>query len=125
MKPFNYNFLNACAKITEEYDKISGGWDLDSALLHPILEIAELKDILRNKKLPNGSYKYGRPLSKKWYGYFYDELADVHLTVFSLDNYLNQFQYNGTKLDVSNKSLNNAIVHKMDIVNQRVLRLQL
>jgi hypothetical protein len=115
MKPIDESFLNDCADITERYDKLQGSWDLDSQLLHIITEIAELKNVMRNKK-----DKFGKTLSKEWYDNFYDELADVHLTVFATDNFLNKLYFKDEKIDLSNEKLNEAIMKKLLIVKQRV-----
>lgn len=123
--PVNPEFLDRCAMITEAYDRIMGGWELDSQLLHIITEVAEFKDVLRNKQdKKTGKFKYGKPLSPEWYEKFYDELADIHLTVFSTDNFLNNLEYDGVKIDVSAEKLNQAINKKLEIVYQRVLELQ-
>lgn len=120
MKPINDDFLDKCAEITEAYDKKMGGWSLDSQLLHIISEVSELKDILRNKKDKNGNYRYGEPLSKEWYKEFYDELADVHLTVFATDNFLNRMEYGDGEIKLSNDELNQAIMRKLFAVEKRV-----
>lgn len=120
----SHEFLDECAEITEAYDKICGGWSLDSQLLHIISEVSELKDILRNKKQKDGTYKYGKTLSPEWYEKFYDELADIHLTVFSTDNFLNGLQHPNGKISVSNEELNKAILKKLGIVGDRVRELQ-
>ncbi len=111
-------FLDECARITEAYDKLMGGWSLDAQLFHIVKEVTELANVLRNKK-----DKFGKTLSPEWYEEFYDELADVHLTVFSTDNFLNKLQHPNGKVSVSNEELNKAIRKKLDIVRQRVKEL--
>jgi len=119
MEVINHEFLNECAKITEDYDKLMGGWSVDSQLLHIIKEVTEFANVLRNKK-----DKFGKTLSPEWYNEFYDELADIHLTIFSTDNFLNNLEYEGKKIDVSPRKLNQAIRKKLDIVKQRVIEIK-
>lgn len=117
--PIDNDFLNDCRRITSEYDRLMGSWTLEAGVLHVISELMELQDVLRNK-----DDKYGKTLSKKWYKKFYDELADCHLTQFSLDNLLDTLQHPNGKVSVTNQELNDAIKKKLKIVDGRVLKLK-
>jgi len=110
MKPFDDFFLNECKAITEQYDKLMGSWSQDSQLLHIITEVAEVKDVLRNK-----NHKYGYPESTEYKLKLLDEIADVFLTSLSLTNIL----------EISNGDLNMAIVTKLATVKNRVSKLTL
>lgn len=107
--PIEPEFYVRCAKITEKYEKICGRWSDDSQLLHIITEIAEVKDVLRNK-----DHKYGNPNDQTGFHQYYDnlldELADVFLTTFATCN----------KLGIGISNLNSAIVKKLEIVEKRV-----
>ena len=106
MKPFDNEFLDKCKIITEGYDKACGSWSLDSQLLHIITEVAEVKDVIRNKK-----EKYGTVNAH--YFKMLDEIADVFLTTLSLTNLLK----------ISNDDLNTAIITKLAIVENRLSNL--
>ena len=112
--PIMPKFYNNCIMITEQYEKLWGRWSDDSQLLHIITEIAELKDVLRNK-----DKKYGDPM--EYIGYtkytekLLDELADIFLTTFALSG----------KLGIGISMLNGALDKKLEIVAKRVLTLQL
>ena len=75
MKPFDNLFLDECKVITEQYDKLMGSWSQDSQLLHIITEVAEVKDVLRNKREKYGSYD-----STEYKLTLLDEIEDVFLT---------------------------------------------
>ncbi len=108
MKPFDDRFLDDCKFVTEKYDKLMGSWSQDSHLLHIVTEIAEVKDVLRNKR-----EKYGRYDSAEYRLKLLDEIADVFLTSLSLTNIL----------EISNEDLNMAIMTKLGIVQNRVSQL--
>ena len=109
MKPIDDSFLDRCNKVTEEYEKMCGRWDLDSQLLHIITEVCELKDVLRNKK-----EKYGDFGTQEFSDKLMDELADVFLTAFATVNYLG----------INNTPFNNALTKKLNIVEGRVKELK-
>jgi len=107
--PLSEQFLNISKDITEGYDKACGSWSIDSQLLHIISEVAEVKDVVRNK-----NNKYGETNSDEYMSKLYDEVADVFLTSVSLVNIL----------DISNSSLNNAILKKLKTVQERLRKIQ-
>ena len=63
-KPILPEFYKDCSNITERYEKLWGRWELDSQLLHIVTEIAELKDVLRNKKEKYGKYASNQHMEK-------------------------------------------------------------
>lgn len=107
--PIMPEFYHKCIHITEQYEKLWGRWSDDSQLLHIITEIAELKDVLRNK-----DNKYGDRSTEigftKYTDKLLDELADVFLTTFALSG----------KLGVGISTLNSALDTKLSIVEKRV-----
>ena len=107
--PIMPDFYHECIKITEQYEKLWGRWSDDSQLLHIITEVAELKDVLRNK-----DNKYGDTKTEigwtKYTDKLLDELADVFLTTFALSG----------KLNIGISTLNFALDKKLDIVKKRV-----
>jgi len=106
---FDLKFLDKAKRITEGYDKACGWWSQDSQLLHIITEIAEVKDVLRNK-----NSKYGVTYSKDYMEKLYNEIADIFLTSISLTNIL----------CISNNDLNDALVKKLSIVEKRLEKIQ-
>jgi NTP pyrophosphatase (non-canonical NTP hydrolase) len=112
--PIMPKFYNNCIMITEQYEKLWGRWSDDSQLLHIITEVAELKDVLRNKDKKYGDLEteigYTQHTDK-----LLDELADVFLTTFALAG----------KLGIGISMLNGALDKKLEIVAKRVLTLQL
>ena len=102
-------FYKDCSDITERYEKLWGRWELDSQLLHIVTEIAELKDVLRNK-----NSKYGKYASFEHMEKMRDELADVFLTTLATANWL------GISVD----DLNIALIKKLVIVENRVEELE-
>ena len=107
--PINPKFYEDCSKVTRDYEKLWGRWSDDSQLLHIITEIAEVKDVLRNK-----NNKYGKTLSHKWQLKLRDEIADVFLTSIATADFL------GISID----QLNYAIMTKLVEVELRVEELQ-
>lgn len=107
--PIEPEFYRRCSEITEKYEKLWGRWNDDSQLLHIITEIAELKDVLRNK-----DNKYGDRTTEQgftqWSDKLLDELADVFLTTFATAN----------KLGIGSSTLNNSLVKKIEIVENRI-----
>lgn len=107
--PIEPEFYEKCSKITEAYEKLWGRWSDDSQLLHIITEVAEVKDVLRNK-----NFKYGNPNDVTgFYEYqdkLLDELADVFLTTFATCN----------KLGIGISTLNSSLVKKLEIVEKRI-----
>lgn len=107
--PIEPEFYEKCSKITESYEKLCGRWSDDSQLLHVITEIAEVKDVLRNK-----NNKYGNPNTEsgfiEYHDKLLDELADVFLTTFATCN----------KLNIGISCLNSAIVKKLETVEKRL-----
>ena len=98
-------FFKECCDITSAYEQKCGRWALDSQLLHIVSEIAELKDVLRNKDNKYGTYGTVEFLDKVG-----DELADVFLKYFALVSYLG----------MSNLELNKFLLRKIAEVRQRV-----
>lgn len=111
--PIMPHFYKDCIMVTEQYEKLCGRWHNDSQLLHIITEVAELKDVLRNKDNKYGDVK----TQQGWTQYndkLLDELADIFLTTFALAG----------KLDIGISTLNFALDKKLTIVAKRVLTLQ-
>ena len=104
-KPIDSTFFNNCTFITEQYERLYDRWSQDSQLLHIITEIAEVKDVLRNKL-----NKYGRFDTKEFKEKLLDEIADVFLTSFALTGILN----------INVDELNFALNKKLDIVSKRI-----
>ena len=103
--PIDSTFFNNCTFITGQYERLYGRWSQDSQLLHIITEIAEVKDVLRNKL-----NKYGRFDTKEFKEKLLDEIADVFLTSFALTGILN----------INVDELNFALNKKLDIVSKRI-----
>ena len=106
--PIHPQFYEDCSKVTRDYERLWGRWSDDSQLLHIITEIAELKDVLRNKKNKYGMYGSNEHLLK-----LHDELADVFLTAIATADFLG----------VSIEDLNIAIMTKLAEVENRVKEL--
>jgi NTP pyrophosphatase (non-canonical NTP hydrolase) len=105
----SYDFLDECNQITQEYEKKCGRWSLDSQLLHIVTEIAEFKDVVRNK-----NEKYGKEYSNEYGDKLLDEFADIILTTLATANFL----------AISPASINQALDKKLQIVKERVLELK-
>lgn len=104
-KPILPEFYKDCSNITERYEKLWGRWEIDSQLLHIITEVAELKDVIRNK-----NNKYGEFGSTEFFEKLHDELADVFLTSFATAN----------MMGVSIETLNSSLMKKLVKVELRV-----
>ena len=104
----DYEFLDECNQVTEAYEKKCGRWSLDSQLLHIVTEIAEFKDVVRNK-----NEKYGKEGSEEYYNHLLDEYADILLTTLATANFLS----------ISPVSINEAVEKKLAIVKERVSEL--
>ena len=101
----DYEFLDECNQVTEAYEKYCGRWSIDSQLLHIVTEIAEFKDVIRNK-----NDKYGKEPSQEYYDHLLDEYADIILTTLAMAHFVS----------ISPASINMAIEKKLAIVKQRV-----
>jgi len=106
--PIHPQFYEDCSKVTRDYEKLWGRWSDDSQLLHIITEVAEVKDVLRNKNNKYGMYGSNGHLLK-----LRDELADVFLTSIATADFLG----------IPIEDLNIAIMTKLAEVEQRVKKL--
>ena len=93
-KTIDFNFLDQCKKITEEYEKLKNRWSPEAQVLHIIKEVCEFDIELRK----------GTPETVM------DEYADIGLTWLATGNY---FKF-------SNQEIHDALLTKLDIVKQRV-----
>lgn len=103
--PLNEEFVKRAIHVTEEYEKLWGRWHSDSQLLHIITEIAEVKDVLRNK-----NKKYGNFDSPEFKATLLDELADVGLTWLATNGFLR----------ITSEELNDALEKKLKVVENRL-----
>ncbi len=94
MKTLDFNFLDQCRKITEDYEKIKGRWTPEAQVLHIIKEVCEF-DIELRKGTPNTVM---------------DEYADIGLTWLATGNY---FKF-------TNQKIHDSLLAKLSIVKQRV-----
>jgi NTP pyrophosphatase (non-canonical NTP hydrolase) len=105
MNPLDLEFLTTCEEITREYEKLWGRRNIDSQLLHIVTEIAEVKDVLRNK-----NDKYGEFDTIQWRKHLLDEMADVLLTFIPLKDILN----------ITHEEINKAIRTKLQIIQLKL-----
>lgn len=90
----DFNFLDRCKKVTGEYERLKGRWSAEAQVLHIIKEVCEFDIELRKPSTTN----------------LMDEYADIGLTWLATGNYFN----------FSNEEINNAIIKKLGIVENRV-----
>lgn len=98
MKPFDNEFLDKCKSITNRYERVKGRWSPEGQLLHIHSEVEEFNEALRKKTKEEALEEY----------------ADIILTTIATGNYFG----------FTNQMINDALVAKLSIVENRVKNIE-